>query len=79
MTAPSGIVARPQWGFSGPGHRREVHVRLVAQARFRHRAEIKAASFWRRLWLEFALRREVGAELNRMFPADALYAFRAAR
>ena len=79
MRASSGIIAGPRWGFPSPGNNREVRARLMAQARVRHQAELGAASSWRRLWMELTLRREVRAELKRIFPADALYAFRGAR
>jgi hypothetical protein len=53
-----------------------LRARLVAEARRRHEADISAAPFWRRAWLEVVIEREVRAELRRHFPPGALYASR---
>jgi hypothetical protein len=51
-----------------------VRTRLLSEARARHTEEIKVASFWRRIWLNLKIEREVRAELNKMCPPGALYA-----
>lgn len=47
--------------------------RILSEVRGRHRAEVKNASFWRRLRLEVQIRRETRAELKKEFPPAALY------
>jgi hypothetical protein len=47
--------------------------RLLAEARVRHEAAFRAAPFWGRLLIRFAIAREVRAEMNRIYPPDALY------
>jgi hypothetical protein len=75
----SEIVAGPGWVYSGTARCRGVRSRLLAEARLRHQAELSEAPLWRRLGLELILRQRVRAETRRMFPADALYAFRGTR
>ena len=50
-----------------------VRKRLLADVACRYDEEKKRASFWRRLWLEVKIRREVRAELQKEFPRAALY------
>jgi hypothetical protein len=47
--------------------------RLLAEARIRHEAAYRAAPFWGRLLIRLAIAREVRAEMNRIYPPDALY------
>jgi hypothetical protein len=51
-----------------------VRERLVAEARLRHEAELKGASFWGRLRAMRAVEAEVRAAIDRMYPPDTLYA-----
>ncbi len=50
-----------------------VRQRIVAEVRQRHRAEPGSASFWREVWLAVKIRREVQAELRKVFPPGALH------
>ena len=50
-----------------------VRARLLTEARSRHGEEIKVVSFWRRIWLNLRIEREVQAELDKMCPPGAYY------
>jgi hypothetical protein len=47
--------------------------RLRAEVAQRYADELERAPFWRRLWLEMRIRREVSAELEKEFPPAALH------
>ena len=47
--------------------------RILGEVRRRYDVEKRKASLWRRLWLEFKVRREVSAELKKAFPPAALH------
>jgi hypothetical protein len=50
-----------------------VRKRMLADVACRYKEEKKRASFWRRLWLEVKVRREVRVALQKEFPPSALY------
>ena len=47
--------------------------RITLEVRKRYSDVTQKASYWRRLWLEVKIKREVHAELNREFPPAALH------
>ncbi len=51
----------------------EIRKHLLIEVARRFEAEKKSASFWRRLWLEAKIRREVSGELKKQFPPAALH------
>jgi hypothetical protein len=79
MRSVPGIVADSLARFRRSESGAAVRARLRAEARQRHAAELRGASFWNRLRLEGVIEREVRAELRRIHPPDALYAAGAAR
>ena len=51
----------------------ELRKRMLAEVARRYEGEKKSASFWRRLWLEVKIHREVRGELKKEFPPTALH------
>lgn len=47
--------------------------RLQVEVALHHESELKTARWWRRLWINLKIRREVGAKLSRRFPTAALH------
>jgi hypothetical protein len=65
--------------FDGPERYREagnyvaVRRRILDEVTQRYREETTRAGFWGRLWIEAKIRREVRAELKKLFPSAALH------
>lgn len=53
-----------------------VRKRIRDEIALRYESQRKHASTWRRLWIEFTIRREVSAELRKIFPPGALHLMR---
>lgn len=51
----------------------DLRARLLAAKRLQHASELKRAAFWRRLWIEFKIDREVSAALDEIAPKGALH------
>lgn len=51
----------------------ESRKRMLAEVARRYEGEMKNASFWRRLWLEAQIRREVREGMKKEFPPTALH------
>lgn len=52
---------------------REAVERITREVEGRFQSEMAKAPFWRRLWLRHRIRRTIRAELDKLFPPDALY------
>jgi hypothetical protein len=68
------IVADGMRRLRATGAHGAAKARIQAEVGSRHAAELRIASWWRRLWIQARMRGEVRRELEREFSPSALYA-----